>query len=68
MMGGGILNIQQERLCVNEFFVYTWHQHGLTDLKSEQSFSTSLFLVLLYFLLKVKNNLQNGGMVKSSFY
>ena len=50
MMEGGILIIQLKKLCVNEFFVYTVHQHGSIDLlKSEQSlfhffiFSFTLF-------------------------
>ena len=36
---------------------------GLLISKVSKVFSSSLFLVLLYFLLNVKNNLQNGGIV-----
>ena len=47
-MEGGILNIQQERLCVNEFFVYIGHQHGSTHSCQNMNRIANQFLIFLY--------------------
>ena len=47
-MEGGILNIQQERLCVNEFFVYIGHQHGSTHSCQNMNRIVNRFLIFSY--------------------
>ena len=47
-MEGGILNIQQEKLCVNEFFVYIGHQHGSTHSYQNVNLIVNRFLIFSY--------------------